>query len=262
MEAGNALKLGKQTNADRFKHFMWRRHEDRTAWDNYRPEIVATDGAVVRRLVSQPQHVVFQSFRDSETSMRVISRIEQGIGRGVAMLGYSMFADEEFVAILHTGEELNAGWLAFPFETSKVNFPTLPLSAANHPSLRLVGGATITDEGGTPVVTAALEQRGERFKNSEFAFNILDHVTDWKIQAQVGTGADAKKLRMVAKDKLEPRRIDDLRMQVTTRIDPVLLREFKEENDLNFYFEILFDRELMCLPEDWLRHWFRVSVKL
>lgn len=256
------MKLGKQKNADRFKHFMWRRHNDRNAWQNYRPELVATDGALVRRLVSQPQHIVFQAFRDAETSRRVISRIENGMGRGVAMLGYSMFSNEEFVAILHTAEGSGPGWIAFPFETNKVHFPTLPLSAADQPSLRLVGGATIDDEGGKPVLTAALEQRGERFKNSEFAFNLLDHVVDWKIQARVGNGDSARPLRMVLDDKLEPVRTDALRMQVTTPLDPVLLREFKTDNDLEFFFEVLFDRELMCLPEDWLRYWFHVSIKL
>ncbi len=261
MEAENALSMGKQKDSDRFKHFMWRRHEDRNAWKTYRPEIVATDGAVVRRLVSQPQHIVFQSFRDAETSMRVISRIEQGIGRGVAMLGYSMFSDEEFVAILHTGEGFGSGWLAFPFETSKVNFPTLPLSAANHPSLRLVGGANITNEGGTPIITAALEQRGERFKASEFAFNILEHVADWKIRARLGNGADAKTLRIISSEELAPQRVEEFRLQVTARLDPVILREFEGENELEFFFEVLFDRELMCLPEDWLGHWFRVSVQ-
>lgn len=246
-------------NPERFKHFVWRRHNDSTAWRGYRSEIVTTDGTEVRRIIAQPHQIVFQSFTDIETSMRIIQRIEGGMGNGMAMLGYSMFADETSVAVLHTGQHLNPGWIAFPFNDAQGRFPTMPMASVDLPGLRIVGGAKIVTEG-TPTLRTALEQRGSAFMQRPDAFNLLSHVRSWEIQARLGE--DQKKtLRLVdVKKDHNLTRPDPLRMAADFFLDPVIYREFKDDSRLQLFHVIQFDRQFMCLPEDWLTFSMRMEL--
>lgn len=245
-----------------FKHLLWRRHPDDTWWDGCRPEILASDGRVVRRLSSQHQHISFQAFEDQNSARDVCDKIEASVAQGVALMGYSMFSQHEAVAILHTADNLDPGWVAFPHRrTNSSTVPTLPLTVADVPKLRIVGGAEVRWASGDTVLDAALEQRGERFAKTPFAFNALDHVSSWEIWGRVGRGADTKQLRLVKRGE-EPhiRRVSDQRLGGRFPLDPVIWREFQAEPTFKLWFLVTFDRELLCLPNDWLRFWMQVEL--
>ncbi len=244
---------------EEFKHFVWRRHNDVEALGGYRSEIVTSNGISVRRLVSQPFQISFQQFTDVEASMRIINRIEGGLGKGVAMLGYSMFASETSVAVLHTGKDLNPGWIAFPFGDAYGRFPTMPLSSIETPSLRLVGGATLVTSG-RPTLRAALEQRGSDFRQQDYAFNILEHIRSWEIHARIGDD-DKRPIRLVDTDSSgKLTHPDPTRITKDFVLDPVIFREFKDDKRLQIFHVIKFDREFLCLPEDWLT--FSIQIEL
>lgn len=243
-----------------FKHLVWKRHLDSKAWDGALPEVVATDGHTVRRLVSESQLIYFQEFDDPHTGKVVQERVEASVEEGIALLGYSMFTEVETVAILHTGEALEAGWIAFPFtQKSRSKIPTMPIRVASNPKARLVGGASVRWDSSNRIIKAALEQRGQSFLESQNAFNLIEHITHWELRAQVGS--ENREIRLV--DSAEPRdlvRPEQFRVEGTFDVDDVILREFRDDPTLKIWFVITFDRELFCLPEDWLTFWLQVEL--
>jgi hypothetical protein len=254
--------LGKISRPEDFKHLLWRRHPDSGSWDGCRPELIATDGREVRRLSSQPQHIAFQVFEDEPSARDITHKIEASVAQGVALLGYSMFARNDAVAILHTAPGLEPGWVAFPHKRSTSStVPTLPMRVADLPKLRLVGGAELGWARGKPHLECALEQRGTSFIESDFGFNIIDHIKGWEIRGRVGRGEDAKKVRMVRKNA-EPkiRRVNDLRLAAQFPLDEVMWHEFGREPGFKLWFLVQFDRELFCLPDDWLQFWLHVEI--
>jgi hypothetical protein len=259
---GAVVALGKIKRPEDFKHLLWRQHPDSASWDGCRPELIATDGRVVRRLSSQHQHIAFQAFEDAESAREIASKIEASVSKGVALLGYSMFAKNEAVAILHTASGLEPGWVAYPHKkSSSSTVPTLPLRVAEMPKLRLVGGADTSWSEGKLHLECALEQRGQTFAESEHAFNIVDHIKEWEVWGRTGRGDDAKKLRLVNKHA-EPkiRRVGDRRLDGTFPIDEVIWREFEDAPGFRLWFLVQFDRELFCLPDDWLQFSLHVEI--
>ena len=255
--------LGKAQHSADFKHLLWRRHPDPAWWDSSRPEILATDGRIVRRLTSQHQHIAYQAFQDTDAATDIASKIEASVAEGVALMGYSMFAQHDAVAILHTADGLAPGWVAFPHKrTSSSTVPTLPLHVAEMPKLRLVGGAELKWSGGELLIDAVLEQRGDRFAKGPFAFNILEHVQTWELRGQVrSVDGAARPLRLVRRDAdSEIRRAHDLRLAARFPIDTAIWREFESDSSLEIWFVVAFDRELLCLPDDWLRFWMQVEL--
>lgn len=255
------MSLGKISRPEQFKHLLWRRHPDPTSWDGCRPEILATDGREVRRLSSQHQHVAFQSFEDENAARDIIEKIEASVAHGMALVGYSLFSGHEAVAILHTAAGLDPGWVAFPHKkTTSSTIPTLPLAVANMPKLRVVGGADIAWSGGKPYLNAALEQRGEAFKATQQAFNIMNHVIGWEVRARVSRD-EPREVRIVGK-KAEPEihRASDTRLVGKFPIDEVIWREFSQDPTFKLWFIVQFDRELFCLPDDWLKFWLQVDM--
>lgn len=256
------MALGKIARPDQFKHLLWRRHPDPASWQGCRPEILATNGREVRRLSSQHQHIAFQSFEHPGSARDIVNKIESSVAHGVALLGYSMFSEHEAVAILHTGAGLDPGWVAFPHKRgSSSTIPTLPLAVATMPKLRLVGGAEASWAGGTLHLEAALEQRGESFKATDAAFDIISHITGWSVGATVGRDDKAREIH-VAKKRSEPtiQRVSDSRLVGRFELDATLWREFSEDPTFRLWFIVEFDRELFCLPADWLRFWLQIEV--
>lgn len=241
---------------------MWRRHPDPSWWDGYRPEILATDGREVRRMTSQHQHIAFQAFEDVPSARDIASKIEASVAQGVALMGYSMFSQHQAVAILHTADGLDPGWVAFPhLRTTASTTPTLPMSVADLPKLRVVGGAEVRWSGKELTLDAALEQRGDRFAQGPFAFNIIHHVKSWEIRGTTSREVGpAKPLRLMRRGATaEIQRIHDLRLAGRFPLDPVIWREFEDDPTFRLWFVVTFDRELFCLPDDWLRFWFEVE---
>jgi hypothetical protein len=254
------LSVGKLKDSTNFKHLVWKRHADSKAWEGALPELVATDGHLVRRLISDTQHIYFQQFEDPNTGKVLQGRVELSVEEGIALLGYSMFTDVETVAILHTGDALEPGWIAFPFtKKSRSAVPTMPIRVASFPKARLVGGASVRWEKSARVIKAAVEQRGQSFLESPHAFNMIEHLTKWELRARVG--ADGREVKLVK--SAEPRdlkRTEEFRLEGTFDVDDVILREFRDDPTLKIWFVVTFDRELFCLPDDWLTFWLNVEM--
>ncbi len=241
---------------------LWRGHHDMTSWDNCRPELLATDGREVRRLVSLSNHIAFQAFDHEASGREIVTKVERSVAQGVALVGYSMLSGNEAIAILHTAPGLQPGWVAYPHRKSSASttVTTLPLAVANIPKLRLIGGAKAEWHKGETVLEAALEQRGQSFLASQFAFNIIEHVQSWELRATQGRGDTAKSLK-VLKRKVEPEisRSGEFRLQGVFTLDEMIWKEFADREDFHLYFVVEFDQELACLPADWSRFWFRVE---
>lgn len=247
-----------------FKHFLWRCHAHRAAINGCLPEILATDGGVVRRLASMGTQIVFQEFEESRTASALVERIEGSVTPGLALVGYAMFEDREAVAILHTGRGANPGWLAFPDmgrTAQMLDESTLPDVVAQTPRLRLVTGARLSWKRRNFIVHAALEQRGSRFAASPAAFHILEHLESWTIEAAVDRRGVSERI-----DLLEPqadlthRHLSPTRAEATFAIDTSVYRDARQR-DATFWFRLTFDRNLFCLPEEWRHIWIEVQIQ-
>lgn len=247
---------------DFFKHFLWKRHEHPHAWRQSLPELITSDGAIVRRLVSQSKYIYFQAFEDRDTASQIVDRVETSVASGMALLGYSMFADDAAVAILHMGQGEESGWVAFPHKRIERSvIPTLPLRVADFPKLRLVGGASLDRKNGKPRIVVALEQRGETFQSTEYAMNILEHVEEVTLMAKNGVGDDAKEVRLINRNEdVAFNRVSPFRIEAKFPVHEALVREFSEKADLSVWIRVQFDRKLISLPEDWRRFWMSVDV--
>jgi hypothetical protein len=135
------------------------------------------------------------------------------------------------------------------------------MRAADHPTLRLVGGGSWSNDGHGPIIRAALEQRGELFKQSRNAFNILKHITSWRLLAQHGQNEEARRIRLVdASAPIVRKMADTFRMTARFVVDPIIMKAYRDDPEFSIYFEIILDNEFMCLPEDWLTFTFKVEL--
>jgi len=254
---------GKLPRSADFEYLLWKRHAAPSAYHGSLPELIASDGLHVRRMISQQHHIAFQAFEDADTARKITSRIERSVSRGAALLGYAMFSDSDAVAIMHTGRGLEPGWLALPFPHQDARrLPTLPLRVAKLPKLRLVGGATLGWAKGELSLKIALEQRGSEFLDSPEAFNILEHIRSVRPVARVTHDGEGRELRLVSKKEDPPlERAGVFRLEAAFPVDDVIVREFGEDPSFRVWLVIRFDQELFCLPEDWLGFWLGVELE-
>lgn len=256
---------GRLTRAAEFKYFLWRRHKARRALRDSLPEVLATDGEVVRRLCSRRDHIVYQEFDDARTAAFMIERVEASATPGVAIAGYSMLKDQDSVAILHTAPGLKPGWAAFPQDAwiprSDAQRITLPDNIKDIPRMRLVAGAGVYWMNRELVIHAALEQRGSSFARSRSAFNILDHLKSWRIATIAYRNGEQRVIEAARSPEPigEVARVRPTRSEVSFAIEPSIYKEFKHM-DHQVWFELKFDRELFCLPEDWSSFWLSVDL--
>jgi hypothetical protein len=256
---------GRLTRAAEFKYFLWRRHKARRALRGSLPEVLATDGEVVRRLCSRRDHIVYQEFDDARTAAFMIERVEASATPGVAIAGYSMLKDQDSVAILHTAPDLKPGWAAFPQDAwiprSDAQRITLPDNIKDIPRMRLVAGAGVYWMNRELVIHAALEQRGSSFARSRSAFNILDHLKSWRIATIAYRNGEQRVIEAARSPEPigEVARVRPTRSEVSFAIEPSIYKEFKHM-DHQVWFELKFDRELFCLPEDWSSFWLSVDL--
>lgn len=249
-------------NNDFFKHFLWKRHEHPHAWMESLPELITSDGSIVRRLVSQTKYIYFQAFEDRDTASQIVDRVETSVSSGMALLGYSMFSNDAAVAILHMGQGEESGWVAFPHKRiDRSTIPTLPLRVADFPKLRLVAGASLDHKSGKPRIVVALEQRGDTFQSTDFATNIVEHVEAVELMAKHGIGDDAKEVRLLDRnEETSFNRVSNHRIELKFPIHESMVREFGGKEDLSIWLRIQFDRKMLSLPEDWRRFWMSVDV--
>lgn len=211
-----------------FKHLIYRTSPD----PEVRLEILATDGRTIRRLASLPHRLVFQEFEDTHTAAALIRSIEDALTHDLAM-GYSLLRDEPTVAFVHTGDHLNPGWMTARMNDEVLRLPKLRLLISDSPQLRLVGGATSNNR----VLRAVLEQRGTEFAESPAAFDITKHLVQWRLMVGAKTTVQCEPTR--------PALRADRRIQ-----QDFLVEDVDTKTSLEYMVE--FDRELFCLPRDWL----------
>lgn len=243
----------------KFKHLLWRRHRDDAWLHGCRPEILASDGQQVRRLTSQPQHIALQTLNDEPSAIQTAQKIEASVSQGVALMGYSMFDHHDAVAILHTAPDLEPGWVAFPHRrTSNSLVPTLPHAVADAPTIRLACAAALKWHKGKLHIAGLIEQREDEGVGN---FNLAAHVREWSVSAWCGAAGEARELS-ICRDVYtiaEPPTGGALRHIFL--VDEVVWRMYEADPSLTVWFTLRFDRELFCLPDDWLRLWTQVALQ-
>jgi|GEM_PF-3361115 len=248
-----------------FKHFLWRRQRAMDAPEGGFPEVLATDGTRVRRMLSQQKQIIFQAFEDLATSRALVERIESSVVPGVAMVGYEMFKENQSVAILHTGNGLSGGWLAFPDAAKTPTLrqaSTLPLEIVDFPKMRVVAGASVAYERRSFAIRAALEQRGSRFAASPQAFHIFEHLESWSMMGLIMERGQRREILLgESPDPVDDniRRASPTRVEASFPLDQVNYKELRQSGG-QVWFKLCFDRSLFCLPPDWAQFWLRVDV--
>ncbi len=212
-----------------FKHLIYRSNPD----PELRLEILATDGRAVRRLAALPHRLVFQEFEDTHTAAALVRAIEDALTHNLAV-GYSLLKDEPVVAFVHTGDHLNPGWMTARLDDEILRLPKLRLLISDTPQLRLVGGATTNGR----VLRALLEQRGSEFAESPLAFDITKHLVQWRLNTTVAEV-------VVQREPTRPALRTDRRIQQDFVVEDI-------DTKATLEYMVEFDRELFCLPRDWL----------
>ena len=243
------------------KHFVWRKHPRATAWAGHLPEVIGTDGRLVRRMHSQPRQIVLQQFEDRQTSAAVVERIEASAGPGLAFSGYSMFQEHTAVAVLHTGTDLSPGWLAFPYRRGLLTHherPTLPPGIIEQPRLRLVAGASVYWHQRDMLLHVALEQRGAL--EIPGLPSLLDHLESLEIGC-VSHRRDAHRTLHLVKEDVPPsiERVGPRRVEASFAIEPIIFKEAVRQRAA-IWLLLSFGRALLCLPEPWRRFWLELQL--
>jgi hypothetical protein len=254
--------FGKFQEAARFRHFLWRQHPG-AVLNEHLPEVVASDGYTVRRIVSRDHRVDFQVHDDPIMAASIVREIESSVGVGGAMLGYAMYSEGDTVAILRTGTDDHPSWLAIPHShvrRMESSFRTLPLRLPDIPKARLIGGVTLTPTGQGAEVRAALEQRGSTFFSSRFAFDLLRHIRSWELHATVERNGVTERIRLLRDPVLIKHRVDWQRIEAFSVTDEWIHREYAQDPTLKMWFVVQFDTALFSLPQQWLRFWLQAAV--
>lgn len=246
-----------------YTHFLWKRCFHPDAYQGALPELITTNGEIVRRVVSQRQLIYIQIFRNPETGNEILRRVNESASAGSALLGYSIFSKSEAISILRAGTCESPGWVAFPYQSLKnATIPTLPLSVADLPKLRLVCGARLIWKSGARFIECALEQRGDTFSAGEFAFNFIDHVEHISLLGQKGRAPDYEDVRIVPRRaNVELNHVSDSRIEIRFPIDELIMEKYRDGKDLTLWFKVIFDSKFLCLPEDWRTFYMSVPVE-
>jgi hypothetical protein len=246
-----------------FRYFLWRRHHQSNALDGFVPELLATDGRTVRRMIADRAQLAFQQFECRRTAQAIVDSVESHSTRGVGICGYSMYAHAEALAIVHTGEKLDAGWLAFPYASSvngrPAGIPTLPVYLNETPTVRLCGGAHLHWRHCRLVLEVAIEQCFEG-DDAPLQADLLDHLASWRVRTTVLENGRAKPVRLPARQhsEVEIRRPSATRAEASFEIDANLYRQLVDNHELSAWLLLDFDRRLFCLPPEWCAWWFQV----
>jgi hypothetical protein len=215
-------------------------------------------------MVAEKGQLTIQQFIDERTAEAIVSAVGSHSSDDIGMLGYSMFGDADALAIVHTGDELTPGWLAFPYANVRgrpSGIPTMPLLIDDIPTMRLCGGAQLCWRDCQLMLDVAVEQRGDF--NDEFGEppDVLDRLVGWRLQTTVLKEGRAKPVRLPSKGAPLGgiRRSSKRRVEASFEIDSALFKQMEKSEDLKAWFVLDFDRELFCLPSEWCTWWFEMS---
>lgn len=247
-----------------FRYHLWRKHEHRRVLHGYYSEILATDGARVRRLIGQERKLLFQEFEDVHVARTIISRIEDAAGPGEQMLGYKRSEHAKAVAILQTGPSAQApGWLAFPYSSHTLEYeddPTVPFRRAlMMPQDSVLGAARLAWRSGALEMQVALEQRTRQDAHSKF--NLLPYVEQVDVCAVSYRRGEPKLMDLSSEEDATLRlsRPSPSRLEGQVAIEPSVFKAFVR-TDSQVWLKVRFAREMFCLPDNWRSFWIEVDV--
>lgn len=249
-----------------FQYFLWRRHTNTSALHGFYPEIIATDGIHVRRMIALNRQIFYQEFDDSQLVLPIIRRVEAGANNGIPLVGYSMMSAQDSMAILQTGTTNEPGWLAFPDleRTLTGQHSTLPPTNTNDIGLRLLAGGEITWENREMQLYAALEQRQNTGSMTQQLPNLFDHCTNWTLHATYKHKNEITPIRLTRRNtpNTTPSRINAHRIETRFTLDSNMFREFSQKPSFQIWFELQLNRTLFCLPEQWNSTWIAVNPSM
>lgn len=246
------------SQSEAYRYFIARRLADPTSWAGARPEILSTDGHAIRRLCSQPRQLVYQHLSVPDRAQRMVERIAGSVRGGSGFLGYAMFRDHDAVAIMNTGTPARPGWMARPHEAS---WDELEFTTEDAPRMRLLGGARLSWSRRALTLHAALEQRGAAFAASPHAFDLLAHLTSWELRMLIHSGRSARPVEILLDHEDACTRAQTTapdRIETTFSLDTTTYRDARRVR-ASFWFILRFDRDLMCVPDDWAEAWIEIQ---
>ena len=248
-----------------FRHFLWRKQPQERVLEGFYPEVLSTNGAHVRRLVSMHKQIVFQSFEDLATSRGIIERIESSVTPGITLVGYSMFKHYDSLAILQTGKPEEPGWMAFPYtrgQHRQGGEPTMPLRAlATIPKLRLVAGLGLYWRKRQLIIHGALEQRGSEQAAQASDVDLLSQLSSVELHTVEYRQGLPRRVEIATSphpiDGLQ--RISPSRVEASFALEPSIYRELRR-GDFQVWLILRFKRDLLCLPPEWSAFWLLVDL--
>ena len=250
------------TDTNDYRHFIWKRHSELSAWDEALPEVLTTDGIHVRRARSYADRITFQEFSARLTAQTIKKRIENCVSNGSALMGYSMFSDIDVLAIFQTGTTDASSWVAMPYsKSSKQSFPTMPIQLVEKPFLVLTATARLERAERRYQIQATLRQDGAKFWESGGEIDLLQSIESIRLKAQV-RGNERKKIRLCRTSEAQgTRRVGD-HLKMTFDVDDAMLHTFGADPGLSTWLVIDFSPSLLCLPTEWRRFWMSAKLDL
>ncbi|TXD38987.1 hypothetical protein FRC98_00875 [Lujinxingia vulgaris] len=232
---------------------LWRTHRGP---DGQRfPEVIATDGHTILRVGTLDRQIYLQRFEAEDAAKKLVARIEAGLTRQHAVIGYSMMQGDDPVAIRVTGSPGDPGWLAFP---DRGALPpelrpadartTLPAQARDLPQRRLVAGASLTRGHSTLNLLCAIEERGTAQK-----LGLLPHLCAISL---IATRPDAGAPAELSLGRRPPQpstrtRASAHRLDLTFELPNLPALELLDDPSVRFWLRLELSDELLCLPARW-----------
>ena len=94
-------------------HMLRRLQPAHQAWAGALPEVVGTDGSLVRSLHCQARQLIYHESAAAQPAQRLRQQIERCVSSpGASLVGYSHFKNSQEVAFLRTGTNDQPGWIA------------------------------------------------------------------------------------------------------------------------------------------------------
>ncbi len=214
------------------------------------PEIIASDGTHIRRVVAADRQIYLQDSSQDALSQFLVAYIKDGLHRGEPLIGYTMLDDARAVCVRATGEDGDPGWMAYADTRS---LPTSLADALPHiPRRRLVAGANTHGHSRKFQIVAALEERGDSLCNTSL-LNYIDQITleATRPGGKKGNGVEFVRLARKPPTAKALERTSPRTMQFSIPIDAQVFKNLSQNSEARFWLGIQFSEELVSLPEPW-----------
>lgn len=258
-----SLERREQDDSRAFDHFVWRRHRQASALYGFVPELLATDGRIVRRVVADDSGLVIQQFEDERTGAAIVEAVESNCADAEGLVGYSVFSECASLTIMHTGQRAERAWLAYPGEAVEGRpriMPTLPMNLSDVPTARLSGAAQLEWIDCNLMLDAHLSQAPDA-AGGELP-SLAEHLASLEVRACVERRGESCEVALVERE----REGDDIAVEragharARFAVDEVVFEQLTRDDEASAWMVVTVDRSLVCLPRQWRRWWFPIEV--